>query len=150
MAETNDPRWGGEWRGSTSKRLRTLFPARDWTPESLRQAHLQFLALTVANPLECWRPALRLRRHQTVCKYMSGQVLEATFFNDRRDASGTFSPPPPPHPAGFEYLKSVMGNPQNDALKRREICLQQEAWWLGVFLLTSSLSHSWGDVVCAS
>ena len=79
-AEMNDPRWGGEWGGSTSKPLRTLFPALDWTPESLRQAHLQFLALTVTYPLECLRLSLKLKLHQTVCKYVSGEMLKATFF----------------------------------------------------------------------
>lgn len=38
LAEVNDPRWGGKWGGSGSKPLRTLFPAPDWTPESLRQS----------------------------------------------------------------------------------------------------------------
>lgn len=121
--ETNDPRWEGEWRGNTSKRLRTLFPARDWTPESLRQAHLQFRAPAVTNPLECWRPALKLKLHETVCKYMSGQMLEDTFFDDFRDASGTRQPPPPISQA-LNTWKVVMGNLQNGMLRREEeVCV---------------------------
>ncbi|XP_060057273.1 colorectal mutant cancer protein isoform X3 [Erinaceus europaeus] len=43
--EMNDPPRGGEQGGSTSKAPGTLFPARDWTPGSLRPAHLQFQVL---------------------------------------------------------------------------------------------------------
>lgn len=140
-AETQDPRWEGEWGESTSKRFRTLFPARDWTPESLRPVHLQFLALTVTNPLECWRPALKLKRHQTICKYRRRQMLEATFFDDFRDASGTFPPSRPR--ATLNTSKVVTGNLQNWPLGKRRGRLQ-EAWRLWIFLLAPLLSHLWG------
>lgn len=42
--EMNDLLDGGGWGRSTSKLLGTLFPARVWTPVSLRP-HLQFLGL---------------------------------------------------------------------------------------------------------
>lgn len=77
---------------------------------------------------------------------MSGQMLEATFFDDFRDASVWHMPTPTPHLSGFEYLESGDGKPTElDAQERGgslcDPCLQQEAWWLWIFLLTSSLSH---------
>lgn len=70
----------GEGSGEEAhqSRLELLFPARDWTSESLSQAHLQFLALTY--PLECWRPALELKLHRTECKYVNGKDAQSHVF----------------------------------------------------------------------
>lgn len=71
-------------------------------------------------------------------------MLEATFFDDFRMLVW-HTPTPTPHLPGFEYPGSGDGKPtERDAQKRGgRLCdphLQQEAWWLWIFLL-SSLSH---------
>lgn len=54
---------------------------------------------------------------------MSGQMLEATFYDDFRDASGTCQPPPP-IPQALNTWKVVMGNLQNWMLRREEeVCV---------------------------
>lgn len=141
LAEVNDPRWGGKWGGSGSKPLRTLFPAPDWTPESLRQAHLQFLALPVADPLECWRLALETKATSNGVHICERYAAQSSFFADFRGASGTCPPPPPP-PA-LNACKVAMGNLQTWE-SVCDSCLQQEAWSLWVFLLAPSLSYLWG------
>lgn len=80
-------------------------------------------------------------------------MLEATFFDDFRDASGTCQPPPPISQA-LNTWKVVMGNLQNWMLRREEevcVIVSTAGGLLAVdFPLNIIPEPFWGKTVCTS